>query len=329
MTTHCTSSSDEDSTALEGELDNIDDAGETMADDIEELAEVAEEDLEDIVESEDSLDADDEVAANDEDDEEEEFSDDDEEFEEEDIDEDVEEIAENDEGFSDEEIDEDDFAEFDEIDEEMAGEDVIDQSEEGLAQELNASGDYPVAQNAEPQFPEEVMNAQGTPPVQPAPVSPVITSDTQEVSLASDPVEPLLPQDDLGDPDPIIEPDEDDGPEAPSWIPVVKIKTDPHYKNGQLMNAVYIARPGDNDMKTISDKIYNEDRVAELNKNNTHLAKGIDPGDKVYYNSPNRPEDNSVLKVYYADIGLPPQYYTTAANDAAHCSCVRGCAGGR
>ena len=305
--TNCTSS-DSDTSVLEGELENIDgsDASETMADDIEDLADIAEEDLEDVVDQEDDFGGDELAELDDDEQEPDEFSDDELDNEGED------EFAEND----------DEFDEFDEFDEEGGEKKEFAQNEEALAQEMNkmdGNQDYPVVENAQPQFPEEVMGqqdpSQGAVASNPVPPpGPLITSETQEITLPEDPIEPTLPQDDLGQADPIVPPDDYDEPATQSWIPVVKIKTDPFFRNQRLMNAVYIVRPDDS-MDSISQKIFGANRVSELNADNVHLAKGIDPGDKVYYNSPNRTEDKSQLKVYYEDIGLQAQYYKTQKND--------------
>jgi hypothetical protein len=229
------------------------------------------------------------------------------------------------------EFEQDEFAEFEDME---GGGDKFAENEEALAKEINGEGDYPVAENAQPQFPEEIMGQGNAPPGDagmaggpvgggdftdpgaspiPPPGQPLITSETQEISVAEPDNGPEVPNEDLGMADPII-PDDELEPEEPNWIPVVKIKTDPFFRNERLINAVYIARPGD-DMGVISDKIYRDDRTKELLSDNPHLNKGIDPGDKVYYNSPNRPDDRSALKIYYSDIGLPPQYYTTEKDD--------------
>ncbi|MEM7645809.1 MAG: hypothetical protein AAF203_02765 [Pseudomonadota bacterium] len=304
---HCTSSED-DASVLESEIENIDVDGmeEDLDDNVADIEEVAEEDLVDDLGEGDSSDADaDENIA--------EF--DDEELEDE-LDEELEESNGGDQEVADNDFDEDfDDADFDEF-----GDDDGDvaQNEKALEQELNqqAQAPYPEAQNAQATFPEEIMGQQAPPPQGPiaaVPSDSVITSETQEIEVP-DAMEPSLPQDDLGQADPIVPLDEDEQDSAPSWVPVVKIKTDPFFRNQRLMNAVYIARPGDN-FDEISQKLFGSDRTSDLKADNTHLAKGIDPGDKIYYNSPNRPDDRAQLKFFYNDNGLPPQYYTTRSGD--------------
>jgi len=123
-----------------------------------------------------------------------------------------------------------------------------------------------------------------------------------------------LPNDDLGRPDPLVF--EKRNRQKPSWIPVKKIKSNPFRRGGEVLNTVYIARPGEN-LRIISQKIYGDKSKASLlERNNSYLAGGVDPGDKVYYNSPNRPGDVAPpIKAYHEDLGLAPQVYTTVAND--------------
>ncbi len=99
-----------------------------------------------------------------------------------------------------------------------------------------------------------------------------------------------------------------------TWIPVKKIKDIPFTKNGILANTVYLARPGE-DLATISQKIYGEDRSGELAKVNPNLAGGVKVGDKVYYNSPSRPTDSEKMLTYFEDKGVAAQTYVAKAGD--------------
>ncbi|MBY0314820.1 MAG: hypothetical protein K2Q26_04840 [Bdellovibrionales bacterium] len=128
---------------------------------------------------------------------------------------------------------------------------------------------------------------------------------------------PDVPKDDLGVADPLVS--QVDAPlpsmrAAKEVVPISKIGKDPFFRNERIMNTVYIARPGD-DMGTISQKIFNEDRTAQLLADNPHISKGIEPGDKVYYNSINRPEDKKTIMTYFEDSRYAPQYYTTKNDD--------------
>ena len=99
------------------------------------------------------------------------------------------------------------------------------------------------------------------------------------------------------------------------WVSVKKITNTPFVKAGVLVNAVYLARPGET-VKSISEKIYGQDKSEELYSINTTLRRrGVKTGDKVYYNSPNRLTDESQLLTYYEDLGMAPQIYTANQGD--------------
>lgn len=93
-----------------------------------------------------------------------------------------------------------------------------------------------------------------------------------------------------------------------------KVATTPWKVGGTLYNTVYFARPGDS-LSSISQTIYGTpDRVDELKKGNTMFSRrDVKPGDKVYYNSPHRPDDASRVITYYEDNGIAPETYV--AND--------------
>lgn len=128
---------------------------------------------------------------------------------------------------------------------------------------------------------------------------------------------PDLPQEDLGVSDPLVS---EVDPPLPSMkaaqevVPVAKVERNPFFRNERLMNTVYIARPGE-DLAGISQKIYNEDKVALLLADNPYVAKGVETGDKLYYTSPNRPDDKKVIMTYYEDNKMAPMYYVTKKGD--------------
>ncbi len=99
-------------------------------------------------------------------------------------------------------------------------------------------------------------------------------------------------------------------------IPLQKMVSAPYTKGGVLANALYVARPSDT-LKSVSQKIYGQDKVAELKKVNPNLAhRKLKVGDKVYYNSPQRPGDNSQMLTYYEDKGLAPEVYLAQSGDS-------------
>jgi hypothetical protein len=98
-------------------------------------------------------------------------------------------------------------------------------------------------------------------------------------------------------------------------IPLKKVAEAPYQQAGILANAVYLSRPGDT-IESISQKIYGSDRSSELYKvNPTFRGRKLAVGSKVYYNSPNRPDDNTKLLTYYEDIGLTPEIYVSKDGD--------------
>ena len=99
------------------------------------------------------------------------------------------------------------------------------------------------------------------------------------------------------------------------FIPLRKIINVPYRKVDYLVNAVYIARPGDT-LESISQKIYGSDQVADLYTINPHLkSRSVKVGDKIYYNSPYRKNDKARLLFYYQDINAPSTFYTLSQGD--------------
>ncbi len=92
--------------------------------------------------------------------------------------------------------------------------------------------------------------------------------------------------------------------EAPkkTWIPLKKIPTQPWKQKEKWVNAVYIARDSE-DLSQISVKIYGHTNLIDELKNFNPFLKRREPkvGDKIYYNSPNRPNDRVKFSHYYED----------------------------
>lgn len=118
-----------------------------------------------------------------------------------------------------------------------------------------------------------------------------------------------LPQDEMGGLS-------SEAPVAKASVPLQKIQTTPWTQGGILLNAVYLARQGDT-FKTVSTKVYGDaSKVKELRKANpTIAARSMKVGDKVYYNSPKRPTDNTILLTYYEDANLAPETYVSQPGD--------------
>lgn len=100
-----------------------------------------------------------------------------------------------------------------------------------------------------------------------------------------------------------------------SYIPVKKMRTVPYTKNGVLVNAIYFVRDGDT-LSSIGQKIYGSGSGVDFTIVNPHLKPGnLKVGQKVYYNSPQRPQDNSRLITYYQDVQAPAQTYSASRSE--------------
>lgn len=106
-------------------------------------------------------------------------------------------------------------------------------------------------------------------------------------------------------------------PEPPKKvvIPLQKVATTPWKVGKTLYNAVYFVRPGDS-LASISQMLYGSDKTGELKKGNpTYASREVRPGDKVYYNSPQRPEDAARVLTYHEDTGMAPEVYIAKSGD--------------
>ncbi|MFN7729034.1 MAG: hypothetical protein ACK5P7_07755 [Bdellovibrio sp.] len=102
-------------------------------------------------------------------------------------------------------------------------------------------------------------------------------------------------------------------PSAPA-AELQKIPTAPYRTGGQLLNAVYVARPGDNYKKIATMLFGDESKRKDLKKGNPRI-KSPKPGSKIFYNSPQRPTDEVAMKTYYEDMGMQPEVYVAQEGD--------------
>jgi len=89
-------------------------------------------------------------------------------------------------------------------------------------------------------------------------------------------------------------------------------------KDGGWVNTVYIARPGEK-LADISMKIFGADKTKEIKgiAENSYLkSRSVRPGDKIYYVSPNRPDDSSRTILYYEDMGMVPETYVAKKGES-------------
>ena len=93
-----------------------------------------------------------------------------------------------------------------------------------------------------------------------------------------------------------------------------KVQDTPFHEGGQLLNAVYVARKGDNYSK-IAKNIYGDKKKASDLKAANPTISSVNVGDKIYYNSPVRPTDDAMMKNFYEDTGAQPEVYVAKEGD--------------
>lgn len=94
-------------------------------------------------------------------------------------------------------------------------------------------------------------------------------------------------------------------------------ETMPYQTPKGWVNTVYVARPGET-LKDISQKIFAADKVKDLKKiaeNNYLKWRSVKAGDKIYYISPNRPDDSAKTLLYFEDMGMVPETYVAKKGD--------------
>lgn len=229
--------------------------------------------------------------------------------------EDGEELAEGDEEEGAEDGEEEEFAEEDVEEGEEGfeeGEQVAEGEEAAEGEGDVAAAEAPEEQAADPAA--EEMAAEPPPPEEP--------QDVAEDTPAEEGGDDLFAEGESGEAgDDVASGDGaeafDDGGAA---APVVRksfanhIKNEAFENNGQLLNTVYIARSGDT-VESISEKLFGSgDQVDTLVSANPKLSRGVKTGDQVYFNSPNRTEDTTMMSVY-EDMGNAPQTYVTKKGD--------------
>lgn len=94
-----------------------------------------------------------------------------------------------------------------------------------------------------------------------------------------------------------------------------KVEHTPWKEGGKILNTVYVAREGDS-WASVSSMIYGTEKAGELKKMNPSIkGRKLKVGDKVYYNSPHRPDDETQVLTYYADSGIAPEVYIAKGGD--------------
>jgi len=99
---------------------------------------------------------------------------------------------------------------------------------------------------------------------------------------------------------------------APSYR---KMEHTPWKEGGKTLNTMYVARDGDS-WASVSSMIYGSEKTADLKKMNPAIkGRKLKVGDKVYYNSPHRPDDETKVLTYYEDSGIAPEVYIAKGGD--------------
>jgi hypothetical protein len=117
-----------------------------------------------------------------------------------------------------------------------------------------------------------------------------------------------------------VEPTQVDKPKVAATPSIKKVNALMPYqgKDGAWINTVYIARPNEK-LADISNKIFGSDKSADLKKiaENSYLkSRSVKAGDKVYYTSPNRPDDSTKTMLYYEDMGMVPETYVAKKGES-------------
>lgn len=99
-----------------------------------------------------------------------------------------------------------------------------------------------------------------------------------------------------------------------SFVPVKKMADSAFYQGGANLNRLYVMREGDT-LESVSQKIFGRDRTDEIRAWNPYFASNSPKvGDKLYYPSPNNPDDSTMM-TYYDDVGAPAQTYISSEGD--------------
>lgn len=94
-----------------------------------------------------------------------------------------------------------------------------------------------------------------------------------------------------------------------------KIEHTPWKESGKILNTVYVARDGDS-WASVSQMIYGSEKPGMLKKMNPAIkGRKLKVGDKVYYNSPHRPDDETKVLTYFEDSGIAPEVYIAKSGD--------------
>jgi len=181
--------------------------------------------------------------------------------------------------------------------------------EEGVAPgaDLSMPGDPNTNLAATTPSPSESVSSSSTPDAGSAPPTTTDIASNNLPSMTSD-IAPPLPDVGGGSATASV-------PASSGSVGLQKIASTPWKQGKKWINAVYFAHPNDT-LESISEKIYGSGKSLDLSKvNPQYSSRALKPGDKVYYNSPQRPDDQEKILTYYEDNNVQSQSYTAKSGD--------------
>lgn len=95
---------------------------------------------------------------------------------------------------------------------------------------------------------------------------------------------------------------------------IQKIQLVPWRDGDTLVNAVYFARPGDT-FKSISKKLYGDSKKQSLLKKVNPGIESVKAGDAIYYNSVNRPDDETKVLTFAEDNGVASETFVAQGGE--------------
>jgi hypothetical protein len=191
----------------------------------------------------------------------------------------------------------------------------------GESTDATAIGDAPEEALLADSLPEDSLEAglaEPPPPEAPAAEPPPLEEAPLDASTPAEPApiatSPETSSDAVAEAQPPMEKMEDT-PQPKPAASLQKVPKTPWRQGKILLNTVYFARPGDT-VASISQMIYGADKSKELKKANPRLkVRDPKPSEKVFYNSPLRPNDEERMLTYYEDNGVTPETYVAQKGD--------------
>lgn len=171
---------------------------------------------------------------------------------------------------------------------------------------LNATTDVPPTVTDAQLAPDPSLEASTPPPETTLTETPITETPVAE-TVTETPSEPEV------QPTPVAKP-VSSGPTLKKVSAVAPYQS----KNGGWVNTVYIVHP-DEKLEDISQKIFGSDKTDDLkavSENKYLKSRSVKAGDKIYYVSPNRPDDSTRTITYFEDMGMVPETYVAKKGES-------------